>query len=278
MTMKQQKNDRNRTDEAWKKLYKRLEEDALLNTKPAKQTYWRVAVLLGVVAFTALTMYVSTDKEQPLSALTSQHIEPAPMRTAVLADSSIVYLDEEASLQYPDSFDADVREVSLKGSALFDVTGNPQHPFRIRIGSAQVEVLGTTFYIRSNGNCFAEAGVKNGRIKITVPEIGYSVYINKGEKATLQGNQLQVSNGVDENSIIRYTRRLYFKDETLGHVIHVLNRLNQESVRFKATPETVKRRLTFTYSPMQAETLAGLISTALGIRYRAEASTIIFTE
>ena len=34
--MKQQEFDRKRTDEAWKKLYKRLEEDALLHTKPAR--------------------------------------------------------------------------------------------------------------------------------------------------------------------------------------------------------------------------------------------------
>ena len=166
--MKQQEFDRKRTDEAWKKLYKRLEEDALLHTKPARPTYWRAAVLLVMVALTALTLYVSTGKEQPLPALTSQQTEPAPIQTTVLEDNSIVYLDKEASLQYPESFAKDVREVTLEGSAMFDVTGNPEHPFRIKIGTVQVEVLGTTFYIRSNGTHFSEAGVKSGRIKVTV--------------------------------------------------------------------------------------------------------------
>ena len=276
--MKQQEFDRKRTDEAWKKLYKRLEEDALLHTKPARPTYWRAAVLLAIVALTALTLYVSTGKEQPLPALTSQQTEPAPIQTTVLEDNSIVYLDKEASLQYPESFAKDVREVTLEGSAMFDVTGNPEHPFRIKIGTVQVEVLGTTFYIRSNGTHFSEAGVKSGRIKVTVPEIGYPVYIGQGEKVVLRDNRLQVSSGIDESATDHYTRRLHFKDATLGRVLHVLNRLNQEGFHFEATPETESRRLTFTYSTNPAETLAELISTALGIRYRTEGSTIIFSE
>ena len=276
--MKQQEFDRKRTDEAWKKLYKRLEEDALLHTKPARPTYWRAAVLLAIVALTALTLYVSTGKEQPLPALTSQQTEPAPIQTTVLEDNSIVYLDKEASLQYPEFFAKDVREVTLEGSAMFDVTGNPEHPFRIKIGTVQVEVLGTTFYIRSNGTHFSEAGVKSGRIKVTVPEIGYPVYIGQGEKVVLQDNRLQVSSGIDESATDHYTRRLHFKDATLGRVLHVLNRLNQEGFHFEATPETESRRLTFTYSTNPAETLAELISTALGIRYRTEGSTIIFSE
>ena len=276
--MKQQEFDRKRTDEAWKKLYKRLEEDALLHTKPARPIYWRAAVLLAIVALTALTLYVSTGKEQPLPALTSQQTEPAPIQTTVLEDNSIVYLDKEASLQYPESFAKDVREVTLEGSAMFDVTGNPAHPFRIKIGMVQVEVLGTTFYIRSNGTHFSEAGVKSGRIKVTVPEIGYPVYIGQGEKVVLRDNRLQVSSGIDESATDHYTRRLHFKDATLGRVLHVLNRLNQEGFHFEATPETESRRLTFTYSTNPAETLAELISTALGIRYRTEGSTIIFSE
>lgn len=276
--MKQQEFDKRRTDEAWKKLYKRLEEDELLHTKPARPTYWRAAVLLAIVALTALTLYVSTGKEQPLPALTSQQTEPAPIQTTVLEDNSIVYLDKEASLQYPESFAKDVREVTLEGSAMFDVTGNPAHPFRIKIGTVQVEVLGTTFYIRSNGTHFSEAGVKSGRIKVTVPEIGYPVYIGQGEKVVLRDNRLQVSSGIDESTIDHYTRWLHFKDATLGRVLHVLNRLNQEGFHFEATPETESRRLTFTYSTNPAETLAELISTALGIRYRTEGSTIIFTE
>lgn len=276
--MKQQEFDRNRTDDAWKKLYKRLEEDELLQTKPARQTYWRAAVLLAMVTLATLTLYVSTGKEQSWPALTSQQTEPAPIQTTVLEDNSIVYLDQEASLQYPDSFDKDVREVILKGSAMFDVTGNPEQPFRIKIGAVQVEVLGTTFYIRSNGTNFTEAGVKSGRIKVTVPEIGYPVYIGQGEKVVLQDKQLHVSNGIDEGTTDHYTRRLHFKDVALGRVLHVLNRLNQEGFHFEATPETENRRLTFTYSTNPAETLAELISTALGIRYRKEGSTLIFTE
>ena len=109
--MKPTVQNRNRTDRAWKKLYQRLEEDALLHTKPARHTYWRAAVLLAMVALAALTLYVSTGKKQPLPALTSQQTEPAPIQNTVLEDN---YFDMNAGERRVKILRGQVAEVSAR--------------------------------------------------------------------------------------------------------------------------------------------------------------------
>ena len=282
--MKPNVQNRNRTDRAWKKLYQRLEDDSLLHQKPATGIYrWKAAVILAVGLLSGLAMYFADNREtEPTSTSISQVVirntDSPSLRTTILEDSSIVHLDDKALLTFPTTFAQHVREVTLEGTAIFDVTGNPQRPFRIRIGKAEVEVLGTSFYVKSEGSCLLEAGVKNGRIKITHPESSQPIYISKGERAIWQGTKFKVSSDMIENTPMHHTRYLRFKDEPLGHVLYALNRMHPNDIQLLANPETRQRKLTFTYTYSQPKDIADIISKALGISYRSENNTLIFTE
>ena len=285
MTMKPTVQNRNRTDRGWKKLYQRLEEDALLHQKPDNTgTYrWKAAVILAVGLLSGLAMYFADHRETEITALPLAHVEirnteSPTMRTTILEDSSIVHLDDKALLTFPTTFARHAREVTLEGNAIFDVTGNPKRPFRIRIGKAEVEVLGTSFYIKSEGSHLMEAGVKSGRIKITHPESHQPVYIGKGERAVWQGKKFEVSSDQMEDTPMHHTRYLRFKDEPLGHVLYALNKMHPNDIQLTAVPETEQRKLTFTYTYSHPEDIADIISKALGISYRKENNTLIFTE
>ena len=272
----------NRTDRAWKKLYQRLEEDSLLQQKPVHRIYpWKAAIILAIGLLSGLAMYFANHRStemSPLPQVAIRNTESPSLRTTILEDSSIVHLDDKALLTFPATFAQHVREVTLEGSAIFDVTGNPKRPFRIRIGKAEVEVLGTSFYIRSEGSCLLEAGVQSGRIKITHPEYRQPIYINKGERAVWQGEKFKVSSDKMENTPMNHTRFLRFKDETLGHVLYALNRMHPEDIQLMTNPETGRRKLTFTYTYGRSEDIADIISKALGISYRKENNTLIFME
>ena len=278
--MKPTVQNRNRTDRAWQKLYHRLEEDSLLAQKSATGTYrWKAAIILAIGLLSGLAMYLTDHQDTTtMPQVAIRNTESPSLRTTILEDSSIVHLDEKALLTFPTTFAQHVREVTLEGNAIFEVTGNPQRPFRIRIGKAEVEVLGTSFYIKSEGTRFQEAGVKSGRIKITHPESKEPIYIGKGERATWQGNKFKVWSDKIENTPMHHTRYLCFKDEPLGHVLYVLNRMHPKDIQFLATPQTERRKLTFTYTYSRPEDLADIISKALGIGYRKEENTLILME
>ena len=68
----------------------------------------------------------------------------------VLPDSSTVWLNANARLVYPRSFEDVNRKVSISGEAFFQVRKDKNHPFIVDIGELQVEVLGTSFNVMTD--------------------------------------------------------------------------------------------------------------------------------
>lgn len=66
-----------------------------------------------------------------------------------LPDSSIVYLQPGAKLEVNKRFN---REVHLEGEAFFSISKDPEHRFIVDLGQTQVQVLGTSFNIKTGNN------------------------------------------------------------------------------------------------------------------------------
>lgn len=89
-----------------------------------------------------------------------------------LPDSSIVTLEEGASIVVSESYGTPNRVVRLKGEAFFEVKPNPRIPFLVYSGDLITEVLGTSFTIRP------ELKTKTIEVAVTMGKV--SVY--SGEK------------------------------------------------------------------------------------------------
>ena len=94
--------------------------------------------------------YVS-QKEEDWSKITTCISTPRGQRLNIrLQDGTSVWLNSEASLEYPTMFAQGERRVTLKGEALFDVTKDNDRPFKIDTYACEVEVLGTRFNVHAN--------------------------------------------------------------------------------------------------------------------------------
>lgn len=73
--------------------------------------------------------------------------------TLTLPDGTRVWMNAGTSLTYPTAFAANERKVTLTGEAYFEVSKNPEKPFRVHFISVgregNVEVLGTHFNINA---------------------------------------------------------------------------------------------------------------------------------
>jgi ferric-dicitrate binding protein FerR (iron transport regulator) len=65
-------------------------------------------------------------------------------------DGSTAELNPDATLHYPVLFVGDKREVYLEGEAFFDVAKNPSKPFYVYNNNITTQVIGTSFWIKSN--------------------------------------------------------------------------------------------------------------------------------
>jgi Fe2+-dicitrate sensor, membrane component len=92
---------------------------------------------------------------------TRNHTQAAD--TLILADGSLVVLEPKARLYYPDSFGIK-REVYLVGNAFFKVTKNPGRPFYVYSRNIVTQVLGTSFFVKSDKNI--EVSVHTGKVAV----------------------------------------------------------------------------------------------------------------
>lgn len=118
---------------------------------------------------------------------------PAATTTLVtLSDGTRVMLNANSTLEYPASFDdAEVREVSLKGEAHFEVTKNPHRPFVVKAGEMQTQVLGTIFDVKAYRKDAPKVTLMQGKVKVSNADT--EVEMRPGQTATLQADKIVVS-------------------------------------------------------------------------------------
>lgn len=99
-----------------------------------------------------------------------------------LPDGSVVWLNSETRLTYPDQFAGDRRLVTLEGEAYFEVAKDVKKPFIVQAGEIDVEVLGTSFNVNSySSGEFVRTALLNGSVKISGKTIEEPVYLKPNE-------------------------------------------------------------------------------------------------
>lgn len=276
--------NKRKTDQAWNALYRRLDEEGLLSGRPAqpfRSILWKGSMAAAAVALLCLlvsVVYLSrTERDTDRNLLTRQNSETTSTLVTTLEDGSVVYLAGNTSLQYPQHFSSDRREVSLQGNALFDVAGNRARPFVIETEDTRIEVLGTAFNVKSSGKSPFELSVQRGEVKVTLKKSGQDIHVKAGETVTLLSRKLQLSTTPDPDQFARYTERIRFKDEMLGDILRVINSQNQD-IRLETTSGLQNRTLTVAFSNNTPEDMAELICLALNLKKTKLNNTITLSE
>lgn len=144
------------TDQAWNELYSRLEQDNLIPARGQKRlmrpVFAGMAAAIAVLCLCgALGIWLLNDWGTDERLLSLKNGPEDNTLVTTLEDGSIIYLAQDATLSYPEHFEADKRLVKLDGNALFDVSGNKQRPFLIETKYTTIEVVGTAFNVKNNG-------------------------------------------------------------------------------------------------------------------------------
>ena len=119
-----------------------------------------------------------------------------------LQDGTLVVLEPHATLRFPASFTSAKREVYLEGNAFFKVTRNPKCPFYVYSRNIVTQVLGTSFFVKSNpATRNVEVAVQTG--KVAVYEYGReTVQERRNEESSgviLKPNQKVIYSGEDHH-------------------------------------------------------------------------------
>lgn len=269
------------TDQAWNELYSRLEQDNLIPARGQKRlmrpVFAGMAAAIAVLCLCgALGIWLLNDWGTDERLLSLKNGPEDNTLVTTLEDGSIIYLAQDATLSYPEHFEADKRLVKLDGNALFDVSGNKQRPFLIETKYTTIEVVGTAFNVKNNGKNDFELSVQRGLVKVTRLDNGESSFVKAGETVILNKNLFLKSPISDMDQFARYTERIQFKDETLANIVRVINRMSSQPVQLSSS-ELENRRLTVSFYDNSPAAMTELICLALGLTSEQKEDTLVIS-
>lgn len=186
-----------------------------------------VALLLGSIGY-----FIGFRNQIPAVYSEIISAENQVLQEYVLPDGSVVALNSKSKLLFPKKFTGDIREVTIIGEAFFDVKPNPEKPFVINAGDAQVKVLGTSFNVYAYPESESiEVTVKTGKVQVISKKTDLvaenrEVILIPGEKGTLftKNHLLEKSVNTDPNFMAWKTHDLIFNKVPLPEVIRCLEK------------------------------------------------------
>lgn len=174
-----------------------------------------------------------------------------------LEDGTIVHLNNNTTLNYPEHFAADSRTVRLSGEAFFQVAKDSKRPFRVLTPDGTITQRGTTFNVDTRGEEGTEVVLVEGSVSIEASN-GSSLSMKPSTLALLPKTKSEPSlTPVNVNPRIAWNSgRFAFDDCTLEHIMDVVSEWYGLAVCFDS-PET--RSVRFTGDIDRYESVAPLL-------------------
>lgn len=203
-------------EKAWHNIENKVfnKEISLPESRKLSVNFYRIAAVI-LVLIGIFGLYKIFDKDTIIQTLASNNLQI----TDTLSDGSIISLNKNSKLSFPEEFADENRSVILEGEAFFEIAHNPKQPFIIDAdGEGFIQVVGTKFNVNTNSkNGDIEVFVEEGKVKLfNVSENTtdtFSLFLVAGEKgiiskSTGKPEKLEKS---DENK-----NDLYWKTKTLN--------------------------------------------------------------
>ncbi len=198
-------------------------------------------------------------------------------RSVLLDDGSVAVLNTSSEIRV--RYGPKERYIELaRGEAVFDVAKDPDRPFRVRTGTALINVLGTRFNVYRKPEQTVITVVEGA--VVVVPKVfakGDSKEALESEKVAITlpaGEQMSVYNDrriehskqIDiERTVAWLQRQLVFKQNTIESIANEFNRYNRKRIVIK--DEAFKqRRITGVFNAHEPDEFLALLQTIADIQ------------
>ncbi len=192
-----------------------------------------------------------------------------------LADGTLVWLNGNSSVTFDDRYDIDQREVTVSGELFFDVKPSGKK-FIVNAGKIKVEVLGTSFNIRTSDNDDQiEIELVRGKVTVRNTENNQQLFamdslqyasINKSDLShTLYAHNTSQCNIWTEESLNMY-------NEPLNVIINKLE--NWYGITISAMRLDFDKRYSFDIQNETIEEFLNLFSSITPIEYSVEGKKV----
>ncbi|WFE84557.1 FecR family protein [Parabacteroides chongii] len=253
--------------------------DSILKVRKKKylNVFYRAAAIVVLVLSVTLGLLKVTEQAQETITYTEKISNKGETKSIFLADGTKVILNSDTKLTIPSDFNQEERIIEMEGEGFFDVTPNPDKPFIIKSGEAQVKVLGTSFDFKSyKEDDFIKLTVSTGKVRVNVVNQDMQLSVSPNEHLSVNKVDGTVSKeAIRENNYIKWIQgSLYFNKEPIREVIKTINRTYNRKVVLQCKG-SCDYKITGTHDNKNIEAVIEAICFTTGLCSRLEGDNII---
>ena len=197
----------------------------------------------------------------------------------VLGDGSRVVLGPDSRLTVPGDFGTGTRAVELHGDAYFDVRHDPAKPFAVRVGSAVIQDVGTTFMVESDDANATVVTVVTGSVRLRAADSATEagVVLAAGQRGSIDdaGRTSTERASYPDDDVAWTTGKLVFRDALLSRVAAEIHRWY--GVRLHVgDPSLWSQHVTTTvYTNQPVDQVLHVVELSLGVRIERQGDSAV---
>lgn len=193
-----------------------------------------------------------------------------------LSDGTIIYLNSDSRLEYPTHFVDNQRVVRLEGEGYFEVTPNAKQPFVVEVDDVRIEVLGTSFGIRSyQSEEDILTTLVSGKVKIN--QDNQELLLKPGWQATF--NKINKTLNAEEVDVLEYVawkdKRIVFNNRSLQFILDELKKIYGFEVFYQ---KTELQEIPFSLNikrPLEYSKILDLLAQTEQVEFQIKNNTIV---
>ena len=193
-----------------------------------------------------------------------------------LSDSTIIYLNSNSELKYPNRFvKGEKRVVYLTGEAYFDVVKNDNSQFIVKTEDVNVAVYGTEFNVNTYIDNVVETILINGSVAVVDSLHNKTIFLEPKQKATCNGGNIEVETVDLDSEILWMKNILLFNNIEMSRIIEILSNYHNIDVAFDN--EEIKKIKIYCKIPKDTplENILDAISRSGKISYKLDGTKLL---
>ena len=240
-------------------------DEKRIEPKPYKLLFKIAATVIIVfgLSWFAYNKLINNDAGMLTSGTTDQTKE------LKLSDGSIIWLNKNSILEYPENFSEKERKVKLTGEAYFIITHNSEKPFIVTSEQTETKVLGTEFNLKAYKNTGKiELTLTKGKVLFTDNKTNENKTLIKNEKVTLnkQSRILKKTKVNSVNYLFWKTKEINLDNLTTEQIAFELNEIYDAEIQADESVKDLVFHQTIPFKDVKLKDILNTIKYTLNIK------------
>ena len=258
-------------EEAWRKIEEKIAETPKTKVVSISRRYWLTGVAASFILAVSAFFLLSRN-----SGMVEVQTALAETQTIYLPDSSVIHLNAETDVSYSEKDWKEERVITLSGEAFFEVKRGRN--FSVITKRGKVEVLGTSFNVRSRGQAMTVA-CKTGQVRVTAYGSDTKTLLTPGLKTQIKAGVLIEPIDTKAEDIDSWRSGQYFLESTsIKEGFEELERIFNVKVIHELPDVELERTGTWYFDIKNMKESVQLISKSMALDFEIGDGQISFKE